>query len=125
MILEAEDNAWQFEAIKSLANAVINRAVIDSYRPCIDRDGKIVLSRDIVSAMEFLFDHGKYWLSVVDIDHDQFKRKLLDAAFTYNQDKNWSDIDKRSFKINYHHWQKMKQEVALGLRKPDKRLWKE
>lgn len=125
MILETEDNAWQFEAIKSLANAVINRAVIDAYQPCLEKDGKIVLTRDIASAMEFLFDHGKYWLNVVDIDHDQFKRKLLEAAFNYNQDKNWSDIDKRSFKINYRHWQKMKQEVALGLRKPDKNLWKE
>ncbi len=125
MILETEDNAWQFEAIKSLANAVINRAVIDTYQRCYERNGKIVLSRDTVGAFEFLFDHGKYWLEIIDIDHDQFKRRLVEEMYVYNQNKNLPDEDKRSFRINYQTWQKMKQEIRLGLRKPDADLWKE
>lgn len=125
MILETEDNAWQFEAIKSLANAVINRAVIDTYQRCYERNGKIVLSRDTVKAFEFLFDHGKYWLEIIEIDHDQFKRRMVEEMYVYNQNKNLPDEDKRSFRINYQTWQKMKQEIRLGLRKPDADLWKE
>lgn len=125
MILETEDNAWQFEAIKSLANAVINRAVIDTYQRCYERNGKVVLSRDTVEAFEFLFDHGKYWLEIIEIDHDQFKRRMVEEMYVYNQNKNLPDEDKRSFRINYQTWQKMKQEIRLGLRKPDADLWKE
>lgn len=125
MIFEKADVRWQFEAGTKLAHAVINRAIMDTTTPAFERDGRIVLSNDILTAFEFLFNHGKYWLELVDIDHDQFKRKILEEMYVYNQNKNLPDIDKRNFRINYQTWQKMKHEAMMGLRKDLGEIWNE
>ena len=87
----------------ALVHAVINRAVLDSFLPLVDKKKKVdPLAR---SALMFLLgDDIDYWLHLIDRDPPVFKKKLVDVMFADTSGAN--DFDRRNFRINYLHFEK-------------------
>ena len=99
---------------KALINAVILRAVYDCFGMPIDKDKKLTAMAR--SAFEFIMSKDvEVYLSLIDIDHDYFRRKLLETMFdkanvtpTMFNEESLTNSRKRLFRINYKLWQQEK-----------------
>jgi hypothetical protein len=102
----------QHVAHKRLLAAVIGLAISDACKGA----KSIELLMDARSGLRFLFKHSDLYLSLLDIDPQQFRQRLLDYIHNKTIKKTLpyelTDMDRRAFRINYNKWL---QEQALGI----------
>jgi len=97
----------QHVACKRLLAAVVVMAIKDA---CYGPRSKILYS-DAASAFSFLFEHSDYYLSLLDIDSQQFRVRLLE--YVHNKNSNTplpyslTDSERRAFSFNYRRWKQM------------------
>jgi hypothetical protein len=105
----------QTTACKRLLAAVIATAIKDA---CLAPKSKIICS-DTASALNFLFGHSEFFLSLLNIDAKQFQVRLLQ----YVQDRqhenatpfNLSNHDRRAFAFNYRRWKNMSSKEVFSV----------
>jgi hypothetical protein len=105
-------------ACQRLIAAVIALAIKDA---CRGSRGKMLTS-DLASALNFLFEHSDLYLSLLDIDPQHFRKRLVAYA---NSKKtgvvtpyNLTDFERRCFAMNYRRWaQEHEQVYSLNLSK--------
>jgi hypothetical protein len=96
----------QAVACQRLIAAVIALAIKDACKGA----SKETIPTNTASALNFLFTHSDAYLTVLDIDPQQFRRRLLEyvhqksttAALTHNL----TDFERRAFALNYQQWKK-------------------
>lgn len=93
-------------ACRRLIAAVVATAIEDACRGA--KHAK--LTSDAASAFSFLFIHSNEYLSLIEIDADGFRKRLLSYASkrnSFNQAPfNLSDMERRNFLINFRKWNK-------------------
>jgi len=91
-------------ACKRLLAAVVVTAIKDA---CYGPKSKILYS-DTASAFSFLFEHSDFYLSLLDIDPQQFRVRLVEYASNKNVAKplpySLTDYERRAFSFNYRRW---------------------
>jgi hypothetical protein len=103
----------QHVAHKRLLAAVIGLAIDDA---CKGTKSARLLS-DARSGMNFLFKHSDLYLSLLDIDPQQFRNRLLEYTHTSTNKVSLpyelTHMQKRVFRINYKKWVTMQAHGLL------------
>lgn len=95
---------------QNLIYAVVATALRDTFRTPIN--GK--LDREAESALNFLFGNDvDIWLELVDMDAEQYKKRLQDFMWSDDTQSRVSETEKRLFRNNYNLWQKKTNEREL------------
>jgi hypothetical protein len=102
-----------------LINAIIARAIMDTFLPSVLarlRDGrqKRLMDSDAQSALEFLFDPKNPYLLILDIDPPTYQKKFLEKMYSDKPSVDYSEANKRAFRLNWKMWQQIKAGEALG-----------
>jgi hypothetical protein len=105
------DYKAQGTANRRLLAAVVALAVQDAQsRP--RKMGRVRIPTDeAISAIYFLFQHSDNYLSLLDIDPQQFRERLLKLMFDMNNKiKQFEPIKRRNFRYNYQ-WMQRKENI--------------
>ena len=106
MITKDENFMDQAVACRRLISAVVALAITDACKGA----SKETLPTNTVSALSFLFEHSDSYLELLNIDPQQFRKRLLDYVYNKSPDKmlkhHLSDFERRAFGINYQQWMK-------------------
>jgi hypothetical protein len=103
----------QDSANRRLLSAVVALAIRDA---CQHPGNKAVgeLPR---SALNFLFEHSDGYLGLLDIDAEQFRKRLINLVFSKEKKTGrgfgLSEDDCRKFRINYSMWHKEKTTPSI------------
>lgn len=65
-------------------------------------------------AMDFLFLHSDSYLTLLDMDPQQFRRRLIDRAYDKDTDVKLFDLDAkdlRRFRSNYERWFELNEQT--------------
>ena len=113
------DYKAQGVAYRRLLSAVVALAVQDAqakpYSPPYSRR-KLIPADRAMSAIDFLFRTSDGYLSLLDIDPEQFRKRLLGLMFDMNKKiRQFEPIGRRNFRYNYQWMQR--QENVLDLTK--------
>ncbi len=105
------DYKAQGTANRRLLAAVVALAVQDAQsRP--RKMGRVRIPTDeAISAIYFLFQHSDTYLSILDIDPQQFRERLLKLMFDMNRKiAQFDPIKRRNFRYNYE-WMRRKENI--------------
>jgi hypothetical protein len=105
---EIMDETTQHIAHKRLLAAVIGLAIDDACKG----SSNVRMVADARSAFNFLFEHSDGYLSLLDIDPQQFRVRLLNYTYLKNNKLatpyDLTEMQRRGFRINYKRWLKEK-----------------
>jgi len=92
----------QAVACKRLLSAVVALAVRDACQP----SGSKMLNQLSKNALEFLFYTSDGYLEWLDIEAEQFRKRLVGIMYTKNKNPPFSlsEQDCRNLRINYQMW---------------------
>ena len=110
MLYELDYKA-QGTANRRLLAAVVALAIQDAQsKP--RRLGRLRIPTDeAISAIYFLFQHSNNYLSLLDIDPQQFRNRLLKLMFDMNKKiTQFQPIKRRNFRYNYD-WMRRKENI--------------
>lgn len=110
MLYELDYKA-QGTANRRLLAAVVALAIQDAQlKP--RRLGKLRIPTDeAISAIYFLFQHSNNYLSLLNIDPQQFRNRLLKLMFDMNKKiTQFEPIKRRNFRYNYE-WMRRKENI--------------
>ena len=110
MLYELDYKA-QGTANRRLLAAVVALAIQDAQsKP--RRLGRLRIPTDeAISAIYFLFQHSNNYLSLLDIDPQQFRNRLLKLMFDMNKKiTQFEPIKRRNFRYNYE-WMRRKENI--------------
>ena len=110
MLYELDYKA-QGTANRRLLAAVVALAIQDAQsKP--RRLGRLRIPTDeAISAIYFLFQHSNNYLSLLDIDPQQFRNRLLKLMFDMNKKiTQFEPIKRRNFRYNYD-WMRRKENI--------------
>lgn len=110
MLYELDYRA-QGTANRRLLSAVVALAIQDAQsKP--RRMGRLRIPTDeAISAIYFLFQHSNTYLSILDIDPQQFRERLLKLMFDMNKKvSQFEPIKRRNFRYNYE-WMRRKENI--------------
>ncbi len=103
---EQKNNADQDAAHRRLLSAVVVLAIRDACQhPKEKRLGDLPRS-----ALNFLFEDSDGYLTLLDIDPEQFRKRLVNMSYAngatgkYTSMSGFSSEDRRCFRINYQMW---------------------
>ena len=118
MLSTRDFNMDQHVAHKRLLAAVVALAVKDA---CKGSKSKRLLT-DTQSAFNFLFKYSDLYLSLLDIDPQHFRKRLVAYANSKRTGVvtpyNLTDFERRCFAMNYRRWaQEHEQVYSLNLSK--------
>ena len=105
------DYKAQGTANRRLLAAVVALAIQDAQsKP--RRLGRLRIPTDeAISAIYFLFQHSNNYLSLLDIDPQQFRNRLLKLMFDMNKKiTQFEPIKRRNFRYNYD-WMRRKENI--------------
>jgi len=110
MLYELDYKA-QGTANRRLLAAVVALAIQDA-QLTPRRMGRLRIPADeAISAIYFLFQHSDNYLSLLDIDPQQFRERLLKIMFEMNKKVlQFEPIKRRNFRYNYE-WMRRKENV--------------
>ena len=95
---------------QNLIYAVVATALRDTFRTPVN--GR--LDREAESALNFLFGNDvDIWLELVDMDAEQYKKRLQDFMWSDGKQDRVSEAERRMFRQNYKLWQKKTSEREL------------
>jgi hypothetical protein len=110
-VLYELDYRAQGAANRKLLSAVVALAIQDAQsKP--RRMGRLRIPTDeAISAIYFLFQHSDTYLSILDIDPQQFRERLLKLMFDMNKKvSQFEPIKRRNFRYNYE-WMRRKENI--------------
>jgi hypothetical protein len=106
------DYRAQGTANSRLLSAVVALAVQDAQLPP-RKIGRVRIPTDeAISAIYFLFQHSDSYLSLLDIDPEQFRDRLLKLMFEMNKKVvQFEPSKRRNFRYNYQ-WMRRKENIS-------------
>jgi len=101
----------QDAACRKLLSAVVALALQDScMRP--NQSGKtLTIKNDALSGLHFLFGHGGFFMELLDIDPDEFCKRLVARMYSSEWDSRFSEDQKRSFRWNYSRYLQLETSI--------------
>jgi len=112
------DYKTQGTAYRRILAAVVGLAIQDAQmKPrAIYTKKKLIPTDEAISGIDFLFRTSDTYLNLLDIDPEQFRKRLLGLMFDMNRKiKQFEPIGRRNFRYNYQ-WMH-RQENVLDLTK--------
>ena len=120
---DQKDRIDQDVAHRRLLSAVVALAIRDVCQ--IQSVGR--LSENSRTGLNFIFEHSDGYLSLLDIDPEHFRRKLLEFVFKNFNSKEFipaiglSQIERRRFASNYKIWHSEKIRQRERIMMPSRR----
>ena len=114
--MDQKDRIDQDVAHRRLLSAV----VVLSLRDACQTPGKYHLGDMPRSALNFLFESSDVYLSLLDIDPKQFRKRLVNLAYTdggggkFLSMQGFAPDERRRFRINYMMWMQNKPPGFVG-----------
>lgn len=101
----------QHTAHLRLISAIVALSLKDAAHAC---RGK-TLSPMVSEAMDFIFLHSAGYLALLDIDAEQFRKRLIEYVHDGKKrpdcNHHLSDFEKRCFRMNYSRWYEEKLQI--------------
>lgn len=88
-------------ACRRLLSAVIAQAMRDTTdRPTVSKS----CTTNAFSALQFLFLDSDHYLTLLDIDPQEFRRRLVQQMYEKKPMREFTEMHKRCFRFNYNFW---------------------
>ncbi len=94
-------------ACRRVLSAVVSLAMQDCFLRPLGNGRDLRIHNEAVSAMQFLFIHGDFFLELLDYDPEVFRKRLLARMYSTGDDVKFSGEQRRAFRWNYGQFTKL------------------
>jgi len=91
----------QTVACRRLLSAVVAQAMRDATEtPTVSKS----CTTNAFTALQFLFLDSDHYLTILDIDPQEFRRRLIEQMYQKGAMREFTEMHKRCFRFNYGFW---------------------
>lgn len=110
--MEQFDRTVQADRCRKLIAAIVAQALKDSVlRPGVDKKNKRqIFNSNALTGIDFLMNHGAWCFHFLDLDQDQFCKKLVDRMYSQENMSEFDRNERIAFRENYQQYLNTYQE---------------